>query len=419
MVMPRGSTLFWGFVALLCCTVAGLAVTANPNGVPGGWAKGTTGGNGGQEVTVATSEEFNNQAEKAAPMVIRVRGTLTGECSIRSGDKTVLGEPGAVIEGTLKIENVSNVIVRNVLVHITTPCTGTSGPGTCEEGPDAVHIESATRIWLDHLAMLDGNDGNMDFTKAADSITVSWCTFSYTRTGNDHQFSNLIGNADNQPSDSGKFNCTFHHCWWGNLVKERMPRVRYGKVHLYNNLFSSTFANHCIRVGFMADILAESNIFNGVRNPVNYYNQNGKITLKNNVYKNVIGDTLSRGSSFTPWYPYAVEDPGIIEDAIRSQAGNTITSWSTGVISRKKARLIAGQLEPPVRIERRNGICSVINNTATAVAVSVHDLSGRCLISNQEIMKEGRFIFAHGKGVRMIRVDAASVQSMHMLTAVD
>ena len=396
----------YGMAIVLIAAPWAFALTANPEDTPNGWATGTIGGNGGSEVTVTTPSDFNTQAQKPGKAVIWVSGTLQGDCTVGTGDKTILGAPGATVEGTLTISGVSNVIVRNIFVHITTPCIGTSGAGTCEEGPDGVHVSGSTSVWLDHLSVLDANDGNMDITKASDLITITWCKFHYTRTGSNHQFSNLIGGADSVPADSGKLNCTFHHCWWADGVRERMPRVRYGKVHVYNNLFTSAVASYCIRVGYLADIFAEANAFIGVKNPVNYYDANGVITMKGNYYKNTTGDTISRGTSFTPVYPYSVEDPSTIQNEIQAMAGNTITAWSTSAVSfRKHPGLSSGPAL--ARIERRAGVPCIINDAGSLAIVKVTDLSGR-QISRDITLEAGKTAFlSASRGIILVKVTSA------------
>ncbi len=56
-----------------------------------------------------------------------------------------------------------------------------------------------------------------------------------------------------------------HHNWCED-VKERSPRVRYGRVHLYNNLYSTNPGadypyGYSIGVGFKSRIVAEDNVF--------------------------------------------------------------------------------------------------------------------------------------------------------------
>ena len=89
---------------------------------------------------------------------------------------------------------------------------------------------------------------------------------------------------------------TFHHDWWGEHVVERQPRVRFGQVHLFNNLWSSSGNNCCIGVGVGANILTENNAFVGVKTPMNttsYVDASiASSTLKSsgNIYSNTTGD---------------------------------------------------------------------------------------------------------------------------------
>jgi hypothetical protein len=128
----------------------------------------------------------------------------------------------------------------------------------CSSGYDAVTIiNGAHHIWVDHCDISDGTDGNLDVSLGSDNVTISWTKFHYTsRTdpvGNDstgaygHRFSNLVGGADNLPGDVGLLNVTWHHDWWADHAVERMPRVRYGKNHIFNNLYSSSGNNYCAR----------------------------------------------------------------------------------------------------------------------------------------------------------------------------
>lgn len=84
----------------------------------------------------------------------------------------------------------------------------------------------------------------MDMNLNTDYVTVSWTRFSYSSMRTDpeqgssgHRFSNLIGSSD---SDSGDYRITFHHNWWAENVDQRMPRTRFGDIHVFNNLFTSS-----------------------------------------------------------------------------------------------------------------------------------------------------------------------------------
>ena len=51
-------------------------------------------------------------------------------------------------------------------------------------------------------------------------------------------------------------------------MKERMPRVRFGQVHVYNNYYSNlTGGGYCQGVGVECHILVENNYYDGVTMP--------------------------------------------------------------------------------------------------------------------------------------------------------
>ena len=98
---------------------------------------------------------------------------------------------------------------------------------------------------------------------------------------------------------------TFHHNWWSTGVIERMPRVRFGQVHVYNNLFTSDDANYCIRAGVGARILSEFNYFDGI-NDAHQYNstsdqQSASIVARNNIYSMTSGQNDPPAGGGTPF----------------------------------------------------------------------------------------------------------------------
>src|SRR5262249_33649954 len=150
-------------------------------------------------------------------------------------------------------------IIRNLAI-VGYNCTDKS---PCKTGADAITISNnAHHVWIDHCSISDGSDGNLDIRDASDYITISWTKFSYSsRRPGDHQFCNLIGSDDAVSSDEDHFKITFHHDWWADNVAERMPRVRYGQVHVFNSLYTSAGNHYCIGVGFAANLLIENNAF--------------------------------------------------------------------------------------------------------------------------------------------------------------
>lgn len=329
-----------------------LSFAASPADKPPGWASmngGTTGGFGGAEVTVTTMADLQKYAKMAGKYLIWVKGSIgsagtsgkaDGDRVVMASDKSILGLPGAEVNGGFDIKKgVANIVVRNLKIR---------GPGAMDaNGLDAVILQDGVKnIWLDHLDIADGEDGNLDITHASDYVTVSWTRFSYTAksvpsgtSGKSHRFSNLIGHSDkNAAEDEGHLLITFYKSWWSDGVAERMPRVRFGKVHIANCLFTSKDPgqNYCIRACHKSDILAEGNAFIGQNEPIDisFDPTFTAITARNNLFTGCKGNTGGKGTAFKP--PYAalsLSDAAKVEAEVgdvRTGAGATLT-WGTSV----------------------------------------------------------------------------------------
>jgi pectate lyase len=274
------------------------------------------------------------------------RGNGNSDRVTLSNDKSILGLPGAHVKGGFDLNNVKNVIIRNLIVE--GPGAVDNDGGTAGEGrQDAIAVVNESRnIWFDHLSVMDGEDGNTDITKASDFVTISWTKFTYTdksypsgTSGMSHRYCNLLGGSDTEKSSGGvasdgKLNVTFYKTWWGAGVAERMPRVRFGKVHVANCLFNSTDngQGHCVRAAFKANVLVESNVFIGQKKPIDLFDEDfTAITVKNNTFTNCSGNTAGSGTAFTPPYTLTMGATASLEKEITdaaSGAGPTLT-WAT------------------------------------------------------------------------------------------
>jgi len=157
---------------------------------------------------------------------------------------------------------------------------------------DLITVQNSQHIWMDHCTFIDAGDGELDITHASDWVTVSWCKFYYT-SNSGHNFVNLIGHDDqNATEDTGHLRVTWHHNWWSTLCIERMPRVRFGQVHSYDNYFNASInnvvTNHYVaRAAIGSQLFFENNFFEKVRTPWEVYitaagGPDGKILATNN-----------------------------------------------------------------------------------------------------------------------------------------
>lgn len=192
---------------------------------------------------------------------------------------TIVGVgPGAGITGAnLRIRDASNVIVRNLTLSDAYDCfpqwdPGDTAAGNWNSAYDNLSVWSSTSVWADHLTLDDGenppsslptvfgrpfevHDGLLDVTHGSDLVTVSWNHFD------DHDKTSIVGSSDSRLQDRGQHRVTYHHNRWTD-IGQRAPRVRFGDVHVYNNLYEQTREGHFVYwwgAGIESSIVAENN----------------------------------------------------------------------------------------------------------------------------------------------------------------
>jgi pectate lyase len=172
-----------------------------------------------------------------------------------------------------------NVIVRNISFEDTADCFPEWSPtdgvtGNWNAEYDSISVSHATHVWIDHNRFADlrtrdeiqpmyfghryqVHDGLLDITNESDFVTVSWNQFT------SHDKTMLIGNSDSAPEDREHLRVTLHHNLFDG-VGQRAPRVRYGKVHVYNNVYradKNTNYRSSWGAGVESQIYAENNYF--------------------------------------------------------------------------------------------------------------------------------------------------------------
>jgi pectate lyase len=273
----------------------------------------TTGGGGGQTVTASSADQLIAYASSAEPLTIQISGTLNvGTLNVVS-NKTLIGMgANTTLQGSVRVRPlksddplVSNVIIRNLKID-----ASTANP---DDGGDGIHIERAHHVWVDHCEVFDAYDGNTDVTHGSNWITVSWTKFHYTDNAANpgHRFSNLIGHSENTAdTDRGRFKVTYHHNYWGANVEQRMPRIRFGDVHVYNNYMNAPGAIAAVAAGTEAKVVVENNHFENL-NDAHFFHEGSttaQIVASGNAYVNTTGKRdVGQGSAFTPPYQYTLD----------------------------------------------------------------------------------------------------------------
>ncbi|MEU4082077.1 pectate lyase [Streptomyces venezuelae] len=190
-----------------------------------------------------------------------------------------IGRDAGITGGSLQVQGVDNVVVRNLTLESPLDCFPQWDPtdgatGAWNSEYDSLVVYGSTHVWIDHNTFTDGahpdsslpsyygevyqqHDGELDVVRGADLVTVSWNAFT------DHDKTLMIGNSDSAgATDRGKLRVTLHHNLFENVV-ERAPRVRFGQVDAYNNHFvvpSSAYA-YSLGVGQESQLFAEKNAF--------------------------------------------------------------------------------------------------------------------------------------------------------------
>lgn len=176
--------------------------------------------------------------------------------------------------GMLLAERVEGVVLRNLRFHGVRDHFPAWDPMDGREGEwnssyDALSLVGARRVWVDHCDFesefppvervfgrpYETNDGLLDITRRSDLVTISWCRFAR------HDKTMLIGGSDRHEDDEGTLRVTLHHNLWEDCA-ERAPRVRYGRVHIVNNLFVASDAarfGYSIGLGRRCRVVSEAN----------------------------------------------------------------------------------------------------------------------------------------------------------------
>lgn len=402
----------------LLAASAQATLIGNPLDKPQGFAGlgGTTGGTGGWIDTAETIAELKTLAAKSGKGIIYVKGTMGdagsktsmgGDRVTLTNDKTILGLPGATVKGGFDIKNVSNVIIRNIAVW---------GPGAYDiDGNDPIHIEgsSAKNIWVDHCLVSDGQDGNLDITNGATNVTVTWTKFSYTALSSNHQYCNLIGSSATKTADT-VIKVTMAWNWWADGVVERMPRVRFAKVHVVNNLIKTNTSNYAVRAGQKANILVEKNAYINTQDPVDIFTDETGQMVKvtdDNYFLNTSGTKagINADQVFTPPYTLSGLVVAATLDAKISDAadgaGPTIDSWSTSSVGiESNASGLAG-----VRLSRTARGAELINGETFAVTATFHDLAGRTHGEALTLLPGQRAAVPSSRAAQVARLEAAGL----------
>ncbi len=260
-----------------------------------GFGDRATGGQGGEVYWVTTLADggpgsLRSAAEDPSRRWIRFR--VSGEVHpvtpiAVASDKTIDGRGAKVtITGRgLVIDGQSNVIVENLIF--------------ADGEDDAVHVvNGAHDLWIDHCSLSSWSDGLIDVTRASTDITISWCRFSH------HDKVILIGASPAESGDAA-IRVTLHHNHFERTT-ERHPRLRFGKVHAYNNYYEA-WSSYGAAASMLGELLSQANIYEAGWDKDAIITRSGRDPAEG--YVRSVGDLALGGARIIEREPSRVFDP--------------------------------------------------------------------------------------------------------------
>jgi pectate lyase len=295
---------------------------------------GTTGGAGGDSITVTSGAELvavlKDKRKDSSPLTIYVDGTLTPKNS--GGAKqfdvkdmqnlSIIGIGNdALLDGIgINIVRASNIIVRNLTIRYNR--IGQK---------DGISIQgNSHHIWIDHNEIYNSLDVGKNYydelvsgKNEIDNITIS---YNYLH---DSWKTSLWGSSD---GDEHERRVTFLGNRWEN-VNSRLPLFRFGQGHVVNNYYKNILQTG-VNARMGAHIRIDGNHFENAANPIVsfYSDQLGYWDAQDNIFENVTwkenpssgiiaGPDVGSTVSYKPPYRYSLIPVADVKQHVLNNAG--------------------------------------------------------------------------------------------------
>ncbi|KAL5080201.1 hypothetical protein RYX36_008622 [Vicia faba] len=233
-------------------------------------------------------------------MIIRLNQEL-----MVTSDKTIDGR-GANVQvkdgAGITMQFVNNVIIHGLrMTNIRSKNGGMIrdsvdhvGIRTKSDG-DAISIFGSSNIWIDHLSLSQCEDGLVDVIQGSTGVTISNCHMTK------HNDVMLFGASDTYNGDKMmQVTVAFNH--FGQGLIQRMPRCRFGFVHVLNNDYTH-WQMYAIGGSAGPTILSQGNRFiapfNTAAKEVTHRDYAAKGVWQNWQWTSEM-DVFMNGATFTP-----------------------------------------------------------------------------------------------------------------------
>ena len=326
-----------------------------------------TGGYGANTTTVTNLNELKSALAVSGPLIIKVSGLIDNsgnpsESLNVPSNTTIFGDTAS--QGHLKnIElklSGENYILRNLVMSevVAVAVKDADGNTLIEDGTgnDIISINQGRHVWIDHCEFYssltptalydfsgddetaDGKvdeydakdfyDGMIDIKNGASFITLSHNHF------HDHWKAILIGSSDTQENGDSVTRVTLHHNFFED-INGRIPSLRYGKGHFFNNYVLS---NHPTAYGKVLSVdtifnlrngaegLIEGNFIQGAEDTFGYFHSNissttGYWNVADNSFSDTDNPVTTSNGDYTVEYSYTAEASNSINTTVPNNAG--------------------------------------------------------------------------------------------------
>ena len=291
---------------------------------PQGYGEGVTGGRGAkieniyecttrqQIIDALTSIASKQKAEPSLKAIIKIVGTISEDTTLSDGFQVIVSnvknisimgvDKTSILDGLgLNFKTVDNVIVQNLTIH---------HPAKSKRiEKDCLEFNSCKGVWVDHCELYndyptnssekDYYDGLLDVKNDSRNITFS---YNYLH---DAWKTSLVGSG---PDDVfATRNLTYHHNIFENC-NSRVPMVRGGKAHIYNNKYINVLSRG-LDSRFGAEVYVENNIYENCKNNVIGWHEEaqGYFNAVGNEFRNCKTKSVTSTCDFTPSYRYTLD----------------------------------------------------------------------------------------------------------------
>ena len=274
----------------------------------------TTGGEGGNKVTVSTWSELEHYAESSAPYIILVEGTINAPSNGANIDvksnKTIvgLGDNATLYQAELRLLYVSNIIIRNITIRDSYVEGDYDGK---TNDYDAIQADGSDHIWIDHCHFTNCGDGLIDLRIVCDYVTVSWVHLS------DHNKCFGLG-----WTEETEFRTTINNCWFDS-TNQRNPSFDMGIGHLYNN-YGSNITSYGHYARGEARLVIENCVFENSNNPITC-DSTAECYISGMQFINCTGSRSGNSSTmpYNPadYYSYTLYPTSDVKNIVMSESG--------------------------------------------------------------------------------------------------